>query len=376
MKLAAKIAIGLVACLALGLGLLKFNYGGGERYQDLSTEPAIAESGLEKLVALDFPPGNVAVSADNRIFFAYHPFAKTERFSDATLFELVDGNPRPFPDGDTQARLQGVFGMTVDSQNRLWAIESAGLDFDHSRLLAFDLSTNRLVFEHAFPEGEARFAQDLRISPDGRTVFIADTGLFKFTDPGLIVFDIESRSYRTLLKDDPSARPQDWVTQSINGPHRLGFGLVSFIVGLDGLALSADGQQLYFAAMNHDTMYQVPTEALLDPGLNSAQLSAMTVPVGRKPLSDGIALDPAGNILITDIEHGGIARMTPAGKLQTLIKSPTVIWADGVAMAPDGKVIFTDSAIPAYIDQLARPPSLAKLTAGRPYYLYRFQLPE
>lgn len=68
MKLAAKIAIGLVACLALGLGLLKFNYGGGERYQDLSTEPAIAESGLEKLVALDFPPGNVAVSADNRIF--------------------------------------------------------------------------------------------------------------------------------------------------------------------------------------------------------------------------------------------------------------------------------------------------------------------
>ena len=91
MKLAVKIAVGLVACLALGLCLLKFNYGGGERYQDLSTDPAIAESGLEKLVALDFPPGNVAVSADNRIFFAYHPFAKAERFSDATLFELVNG---------------------------------------------------------------------------------------------------------------------------------------------------------------------------------------------------------------------------------------------------------------------------------------------
>lgn len=147
MKLAAKIAVVLVACLAVGLGLLKFNYGGGERYQDLSTDPAIAEGGLEKLVALDFPPGNVAVSADNRIFFAYHPFAKAERFSDATLFELVDGEPRPFPDGETQPRLQGVFGMTVDSRNRLWAIESAGLDFNQSRLLAFDLSTNLVVFE-------------------------------------------------------------------------------------------------------------------------------------------------------------------------------------------------------------------------------------
>lgn len=374
MRLLGKIALILIVLLALTLGTVKLLYGGGKRYADVSTAPTIPADRLETLVALDFPPGNVAVSPGNRVFFAYHPFAKAARFSPATLFELVGGKPVPFPNAAAQARLQGVFGMTVDGQNRLWTIESAGLDFEKSRLLAFDLATNKQIFAFEFPKGDAGFAQDLRVSRDGKTVFLADTGLFKFTRPGLIVFDIASRRYRTLLADHPALQPQDWVTQTPFGSHKLGYGLVSFTVGLDGIALSADGRWLFFGAMNHDTLYKIPVAALLDPGLGKADLERQIVRVGKKPLSDGFALDPEGNILITDIEHGGIARMTPQGALQTLVKSKDVIWADGVAMAPDGGVIFTDSAIPAYIDQLARPPELSVLQAHRPYRIYKFML--
>jgi sugar lactone lactonase YvrE len=375
-KRIAKIILILLAIITLALVSIKLLYGRGESYADVSTAPAIATDQLETLVSLDFPPGNVAVSANNRIFFAYHPFAKAERFSKATLFELVDGKPAPFPDSAFQAKLQGVFGMTVDAQNRLWAIESAGLDFEQSRLLGFDLTTNKQFFSYSFPKGAAQFAQDLRISPDGETAYIADTGLFKFTKPGLIIFDLASRQYRTLLNNDPSTQPQNWVTQTPFGPHKLGYGLVSFIVGLDGIALSADGSQLYYGAMNHDTLFRIPTAALLDTKLSEKQLAAQIVKVGKKPLSDGISRDPSANILITDIEHGGIARMTSAGKLQTLVKSPKVIWADGVVIAPDGNVLFTDSAIPAYIDQLARPPALATFKANRPFRIYRFRLPK
>jgi len=38
-------------------------------------------------------------------------------------------------------------------------------------------------------------------------------------------------------------------------------------------------------------------------------------------------------------------------------------------------VLFTDSSIPSYIDQLLRPPALEKLRAGRPYRIYGFFLP-
>jgi sugar lactone lactonase YvrE len=77
--------------------------------------------------------------------------------------------------------------------------------------------------------------------------------------------------------------------------------------------------------------------------------------------------------LITDVENGGIARMSPDGKLQTLTKSDKVTWADGIVMTPDGRALFTDSAIPAYLDPLARPPSAERLKAAAPYTIYQFR---
>lgn len=367
--------LALLALLVVALAVLKLKHGGGQPYPDLSTAPKVPESGLEVLATLDYPPGCVAVSPDGRVFFDYHPFVKAERFGQPTVFELVDGKPRPYPDAAFQARYQGVFGMTVDRQNRLWFIQPGGLDFPQTKLMAFDLKTNQPVFEHAFPAKVAPFAQDLRVTPDGSTVLLADTGLFKFTDPGLVVFDLASKSHRTLLAKHPSARPQDWVMRTPYGPHRLGYGLVTFAVGIDGIEISSDGQWLYYATMTHDGLYRVPLAAVRDAALDEAALAARIELVGKKPMSDGITIDREGRVLITDVEHGGIARMTTDGKLETLVKSPKVIWADGIVQAPDGRILFTDSAIPAYIHQLALPPAQEKFRAAAPFRLYGVRAP-
>jgi Major royal jelly protein len=204
----------IVAILAIGLLFIKIQYGDGKLYPDVSTEPLVSQSKVETLVSLEFPPGNVSVAADGRIFFAYHPFAQVHRFDTPSVFELVAGVPKPFPNAEFQKRYQGVFGMTVDQQNRLWAIEPSGLDHEKSRLIAFDLKTNAQVFEYWFPAQEAQFAQDLRVTADGRTVILADTGLFKFTSPSLIVFDVASKSYRKVLETDASTQPQDWMIRT------------------------------------------------------------------------------------------------------------------------------------------------------------------
>ena len=320
------------------------------------------------------PAGNVASSRGGRVFFDLHPFAEPWRFAEQAVFELVDGQARPYPDAASQADLRGVLGLTVDAQDRLWMISPAGTSSRATRLLAFDLATDQKLIDHAITEVAAPFAQDLRVAPDGATVYLADTGVLRFTEPALLVFDVASRTTRRVLAGHASVRPQDWVIATRNGPHTLGYGLVTFSVGVDGLAVSHDGEWLYYATMSHDSVYRVPTRDLRDASLSAAALGERVERVGPKPLSDGIEVDADGNVYITDVEHGAIVRLRPDGALHTVIRSDEIVWADGIDLDAAGTVLFTDSKIPAYIDPLTRAPTLARLTAAAPHRIYRFTL--
>lgn len=112
---------------------------------------------------------------------------------------------------------------------------------------------------------------------------------------------------------------------------------------------------------------------VLDPSLSSAQLSARIAPVVRKPLSDGIEAAPDGSVLVTDVEHGGIARVDGHGEPRSLVRVEGVTWADGVFVTPGGDVYVTESAIPDLHRPLLRPPALDRLRAA--HHLYRFRLP-
>ncbi len=364
-----------VATLVLALVTLKVVYGRGAPYPDASSVPLVANKDVAAVGTLDFPPGNVAVSNDGRVFFNLHPIAHPDRFTDAFLFELVDGKPRPYPDAAAQPDLRFVFGMTVDRQHRLWLTAPAALERERTRLIAYDILTNTKVFDHELDPGVARFGQDLRISPDGKTVLLANASAFRFTAASLVVLDIATWKSRDILIGDPSTQAQDWLMTVGGSPYRVAYGLIDFQAGLDGLSISPNGQWLFLAPMSNDTLFRVPMADVLDPAVSPEALSAHVTRVGKKPLSDGIEAAPDGSVLVTDVEHGGIARVDADGGLQTLVKLGEVSWADGVAVSPDGTAYFTDSAIPRYIDTLMRPPTLDRLRSGRPYHLYRFTLP-
>ncbi len=359
----------VLVALAAAIAALKVIYGLGQPFPDVSTPPALDAATLEVVAEIDLPPACVAVSTDGRVFFDLHAFGHPKRFQDAVLFEVVDGRPVPYPSADAQKDLRAPFGLTVDRQNRLWTVESGGLEGFQTRVLAFDLATGRRVVDHLLPEGVGQFAQDLRVTPDGRVVILADTGLFRFTTPALLAVDVRSGQVLRTFSDHPSLQPQNYYIRRFDGaPHRLLYGLVNFQVGVDGLSITPDGRWLYYATMSHGGLFRLPIATLLDP---AADVAASVERIGTKPQSDGIEIDSAGTAFITDIENHGLATVTAKGRLQTLVRKDDIVWADSVALAPNGDVLFTDSAIPAYVQPLATPPPKAVLDAVGPFKVYR-----
>lgn len=366
--------VGLVVMLTIVsvLAFIKFEYGRGTLYPDVGSENPEGASKLEKLIKLDYPPGNVAVAPNGHVYFNYHPIARAGRFSAATMFEWVDGKITPFPSVEAQKDFQGSFGMTIDRQNRVWLIEPASFDFQHTRLWAFDLNTRQRVEYFEFPGNEAQFAQDLRVTADGKYVILADTGIMRFTEPKLIVYSVQDHSFRTALAGNPCTSPEDWLMQTPFGVYRMGAGLVNVAVGLDGIEISPDQKWVYLAAMTNSHLCRVPLAVVLDASKTSFEVAKKVEVLGPKPLSDGITVDKAGHVILTDVEHGSLMSFDPETKgIKTLVRSHDVIWADGVATGPDGSLYFTDSALSAYIGQLAGPPDKDRLLAHQPYFIYR-----
>ena len=373
-SIALKILILVISAFLIFLGLVKFEYGTGKKYPDLGANLPTESFALEKLIRLDYPPGNLAVATNGDVYFNYHPLAKTERFSPATVFKWSNGKVEPFPSLEAQKDFQGTFGMTIDKQNRIWFIEPAGLDFKHTRVSAFDLNTKKRVEFFEFPKGQAQYAEDIRVTADGKHVILPNPGLFRFTTPSVVVYSVLDHTFYSIKSHNPGLSPEDWIIQTPYGPDRLLWGLINFEVGIDGIEISADQKWLYIASLTHSRLCRAPMSVVLNSSTSSEAFDRSVEDIGQKPMSDGIAIDREGRVILTDVEHGGIMAFNPTTKqLSKLGRSKDIVWPDGVVVVGDDDVYFTDSSITSYMDPLVRPPTKSKLLEHRPYFIYRFK---
>jgi len=369
MRRVIQIALWITVILVTGLAfVVRFRYGGGEPYPDVTGSPILAENELETVLSYPEPIGNVTVSGDGRGFFTVHPESRPKG---AKLLEFRGGTAWPYPEEALQDELlQTPLGVAVDRHNRLWVIDHGKHGFGTPRLLAIDLLTDEVVHNHVFDGNAApsgSFLQDLQVSPDGRTVFIADVSFWR-QRPAIIVHDVATATDRRVLDGHASVSAQDWIIDTPSKKMVFFGGLAAMKPGIDGIAVTPDGAWLVYGAMSHDTLYRVPTAALTDPSIGDAVMATKIEALGRKPLSDGLSADLEGGIWITDVEHGAVLRMTPDGTLQTWVENPRIRWADALSFGPDGWLYLADSAIP---DQVMR--SKRHIASQAPYFVFRFR---
>ena len=354
----------LVLALAGFLIWVKVTYGGAVTpFPDRSTAPLLPASAVETVAELPEAPGNLAVSADGRVLFNFHPEGRPEM----KVAEWVDGKAVPFPDASF-GLFETPFSLRIDRQGRLWALDTGFHGLRHPRLLAFDLATRTLVHRWDIPGDAAGFGsyvQDFQVSPDGGHVFLADLGVVS-RKPALLVYDVGRNIGRRLLERHPSVLDRPFLIDAKGTKMLLLGGLFAMHPALDSIGLDAEGRWLYYGAMSGERLYRVRTKDLLDETFSPSQLSAQIEDYGPKPQSDGIALDTAGNVYLTDVEHGAISILDPDRRLRTLVRDPRWRWPDGLSFGAGDWLYVTDSALPEILFK-----SRARMNAAAPYFIWR-----
>ncbi|TFW27629.1 L-dopachrome tautomerase-related protein [Duganella callida] len=345
----------LAAALALSTGVAQ------------AQTPAVGT--VEIVAELDITPGNVTASKDGRVFASVHGM----RRGPVQLIEITGRHSyKPFPDASWNARpgsgpnvLNTPHGILIDGKDRLWVIDHGNwMDQPQPpKLLAFDIHTRKLVYRHDFNHTVApaeQILQDLAVDTERGFIYIADCG----PNPAIVVVDMKSNTARRFA-GHPSLASEN-VDLVVEGKPLLFPGAGGVMgparVGINPITLSADGETLYFGAMNGLTWYSVPARLFRD-NASDERIGAAIRRAGRKPISDGAATDADGNHFFTNLPDNGIDMLTKQGELRPLVRDARFLWPDNVHFG-------ADSWLYVAVNQLHRNPIFnGARDEGQPPYL-------
>jgi sugar lactone lactonase YvrE len=332
-------------------------------------------------------PTGVTVAEDGRIFVNFPRWGDEVPF---TVGELRGGAVVAYPDAkvnradpaDPAAGFISVQSVVADGQGRVWVLDTAAPGFSSPRpggakLVAIDLKTNRIVKTLVFPANvmlphtyvnDVRF--DFRVGSAG-VAYVTDSSL---QGPGgIIVLDLASGTALRRLTGDRSTSADPAFVPIVDGEALMSRGAdgsaAKLNVASDGIALSGDGETLYFCPLSSRRLYSVPTRLLRDAGVSEDKLAAAVRDLGEKGASDGLEIDAAGAVYAGDYEHDSIRRRGIDGAWTTLAHDPRILWPDTLSIGPDGYLYFT-------ANQLQRQPGFhgGHDLREKPYSLFRVRI--
>lgn len=346
MRMATAVLIGLV----IGSGLVSC----GTPTRDRAREPVARPRPGETYVVARSEGRQwtgVAVTRRGRVFVSY---PRWEGPIDNSVEEVLpDGTRVAFPDeewnswrpgDDPASKFVCVQAVYVDAKDRLWVVDPAspqmaGVVSGGAKLVEISPATRRVLRVIRFDERIAppgSYLNDVRVDTEREFAYITDSGT-----GGIVVVDLTTNQAWRRLDTSPSTKADPAVILSVGG-RRLVLGGEEgngeFLrVHVDGLALSPDGEWLYYQALTGRTLYRVPAALLRDPEVSDLRVDGAVENLGLTVATDGMAMDAAGNLYFTAIERDAIVYRTPQGRMGILAQDERLRWPDSLAISDGGE---------------------------------------
>lgn len=332
----------------------------------------------------DEMPTGVTISEDNRIFINFPEWGDDVK---ATVVELVNDQLVPYPsklanqfdENDPLNTLLSVQSVVADGHGTLWILDTAAPEFasplqSAAKLMAVDLRSNTIKRSYTFPSEvvlDTTYLNDVRIDLNRNVAYITDSSI---KGPGaIIILYLDSGdSFRILdgalstsadVQFLPKVEGEILMNRPIEGPSNL------WEVAADGIALSPNGDELFFSPLSSRHLYSLMTEYIFDGNINLFDLEAKVKDWGEKGASDGMITDKEGNIYAGDYENNSIRRINKDGSIDTIVHDPRILWPDTLSISTDDYLYFN-------VNQLQRQSGFHKGVDLRekPYTLFKIYI--
>ena len=317
-----------------------------------------AEKSADKLVPVlesQLVFNGVATTKDGRTFL---PLQRQVPGQGIEVAEWVGGQPRPFPDaawnsfpaqGEPAHAFVGVNALRIGPDDQLWIVDKGvpgpGQDVlpGGAKAGVVDLRSNAVsrIIPLDAVTGRKSFVDDIRFNGDH--AYLTDAG-----QPGLIVVDLKTGRMWRALDGDRSVTAERPLMAG--GKPVVDLQGRPVVLNADQLEVSPDGKTFYYQPCT-GPMYRIDTRWLDDPDAEDSERRQHVAFFADTPSTGGTAIDAAGIIYASDIEHLRVLKITSDGAISTLVASPKLDWVDAMWIDNAAKLLMPAA-------QLDRTPAL------------------
>ena len=324
-------------------------------------------------------PAGIKISSDGTIFCSFPrwyddvtaTFAKYNKemnyFEPWPSIEMNQRYKKSDPSG-----INSVLGFEIDINDTLYILDQGKIRDNAAsegsiKLLTYSLKNNSFLREYVFNSSIAdpdnSFLNDIVIDQKKNIAYISDSGIARdknisHYDPGIIVLDLNTSIAHRILSKQPSVFPDEsfWLhveDKPVKEDNPM-------LTGVDGIALSCNGDTLFFCPLTGRMIYSILTIDI-EKAIKENKLNDIPIYEGfKKEASDGLLASSKGNLYMTGIETGSIyiSKEIEQDLLRFDYKNfdifkgnTTTMWPDTLAMK-DGYLYFVSNQLNNFPDKI------------------------